>query len=201
MQTLQEAFNHLFIKGLEFNNYKEATAENLHQTLQNSIDYTKEELSKLSQEEIEALNQPFKLLIISETWCGDCKINVPIAVTMAEFFSNWQYKIVYRDENENIVNQYYTLGGRMKIPYIIFADSEGNEYDRWVERPTQSYLSIAEIQKKRLNKEDYIKEYKSHPLLQQKEITKATVNELLLKAKRMSAIYYILPNKPKSISN
>lgn len=195
MTNLQNAFLTLFKDGIDFKKYANEASEKAIDAMEQAREQTKVLLEGLTPEQKDFLNKPIKVLIIGEAWCGDCKNNLPVAVTMAEHFDNWEYRIALRDSHEEIVDQYYTLGGRKKIPFIIIADEDGFEYDRWVERPTNSYLAVAELQAKRLPKEEFITAYKSHPDLKLNHIVNETFNELKQKFERMAAIYSILPKK------
>ena len=62
-------------------------------------------------------------LVISESWCGDAAHIMPIINKVAELNDNIDYKIVLRDENEALMNQFLTNGGQ-SIPKLIMLDSE-----------------------------------------------------------------------------
>ncbi|WP_299102362.1 thioredoxin family protein [uncultured Winogradskyella sp.] len=65
-------------------------------------------------------------LVISESWCGDAAHIMPIIHKAAELNDNIDYKVVLRDENESLMNQFLTNGGKA-IPKLIMLDSETNE--------------------------------------------------------------------------
>ncbi len=64
-------------------------------------------------------------LVISESWCGDAAHIMPIINKVAELSENIKYKVVLRDENEALMNQFLTNGGKA-IPKLIMLDSETN---------------------------------------------------------------------------
>ncbi|GAA4246354.1 thioredoxin family protein [Winogradskyella psychrotolerans] len=64
-------------------------------------------------------------LVISESWCGDAAHIMPIINKVAELSENIEYKVVLRDENEALMNQFLTNGGKA-IPKLIMLDSETN---------------------------------------------------------------------------
>lgn len=93
---------------------------------------------KLSPEQIVALehvNPEFTLLVISEGWCGDAAQSMPIVNTMMTQIGVKQ-KIVFRDENEELIDLYLTNGSR-SIPIYIGVDSNGNELFRYGPRPEE----------------------------------------------------------------
>ena len=64
-------------------------------------------------------------LVISESWCGDAAHIMPIINKVAELSENIEYKVVLRDENEALMDQFLTNGGKA-IPKLIMLDSETN---------------------------------------------------------------------------
>lgn len=65
-------------------------------------------------------------LVISESWCGDAAHVMPIINKVAELNANIDYKIVLRDDNDALMNQFLTNGGK-SIPKLIMLDSETND--------------------------------------------------------------------------
>ena len=82
-------------------------------------------------------------LIITEDWCGDSAQNVPYIFQMTKLNKNIDFKIIYRDENLDVIDQYLTNGGRA-IPKIIGFDEEGNEVFQWGPRPETAKLLVKE---------------------------------------------------------
>jgi hypothetical protein len=80
------------------------------------------------------LKQHLNILIISESWCSDCVLNVPIIAKLAEI--NPQIKVVIfpRDHYPEIMDMYLTNGKRT-IPAVIMFDDNFVEVGRWIERP------------------------------------------------------------------
>ncbi|WP_179004322.1 thioredoxin family protein [Winogradskyella forsetii] len=82
--------------------------------------------AKVSDEmktKIESFNKKVTWLVISESWCGDAAHILPIINKVAELNANIDYKIVLRDENDALMNQFLTNGGK-SIPKLIMLDSE-----------------------------------------------------------------------------
>ncbi|WP_241695439.1 thioredoxin family protein [Winogradskyella litoriviva] len=75
---------------------------------------------------IENFDRKVTWLVISESWCGDAAHIMPIINKAAEVNDNIDYKIVIRDENEALMNQFLTNGGKA-VPKLIMLDSETNE--------------------------------------------------------------------------
>jgi hypothetical protein len=132
---------------------------------------------------------------IAENWCGDCGNGVPVISKLAEQVPEWEYRIASRDEFEYLVEEFYTTAGRKKIPVIIFADEDGDEINRWVERPRNSYEFLADLQAKRLPKEEYIREYKQNQEINVPGVSSFILDELLDHAAKAAAMVKILPRK------
>ncbi|MEP5255789.1 MAG: thioredoxin family protein [Winogradskyella arenosi] len=76
--------------------------------------------------EIENLDRKVTWLVISESWCGDAAHIMPIINKVAELSDAIDYKVVLRDENEALMNQFLTNGGK-SIPKLIMLDTETKE--------------------------------------------------------------------------
>lgn len=73
-------------------------------------------------------------LVISEGWCGDAAQILPIIKLMTETSENIKLKIVLRDENEVLMNQFLTNGSK-SIPKLIILDENLNLINHWGPRP------------------------------------------------------------------
>jgi hypothetical protein len=83
---------------------------------------------------VKRINEKQTWLIITEDWCGDSAQNLPYLFKMTNSNQNIEWKVIYRDQNTDIIDMYLTNGGRA-IPKIIAFDSEGNELFQWGPRP------------------------------------------------------------------
>ena len=86
------------------------------------------------KEEIKKINEPLTWMVITENWCGDSAQNLPYLALMAEENSNIDFKILLRDSNPDIMDQFLTNGTR-SIPLLVSFDINGNELFRWGARP------------------------------------------------------------------
>lgn len=83
-----------------------------------------EKTVKISTEIIQKLNQlngDYIWLVISEGWCGDAAQILPVIYKMAELSERIDLKIVFRDENEDLMNLFLTNGTK-SIPKLIILD-------------------------------------------------------------------------------
>ena len=115
---------------------------------------SEKEIKKFSQVQISRLNESLRVLCIAEPWCGDCANGVPIIAKLAGELDNWDFRIVPRDSFREEVDRFYTTAGRKKIPIVIFADEDGDEITRWIERPTRSYHLLGKLRDQNLSKEE-----------------------------------------------
>ncbi|EDM43648.1 hypothetical protein SCB49_08658 [unidentified eubacterium SCB49] len=89
-------------------------------------------------EEIQAVAESVKTnktwLVISESWCGDAANALPVINKIAALNENIDLKIVLRDENLELMNQFLTNGG-MSIPKLIQIEND-EVTATWGPRPT-----------------------------------------------------------------
>lgn len=81
------------------------------------------------------MDRPIIWLVITEGWCGDAAQNLPILDKLQSVFPHVDLKVVLRDENLELMDQFLTNGGR-SIPKLILIDAESLEVlDTWGPRP------------------------------------------------------------------
>ncbi|MHC8520324.1 thioredoxin family protein [Rossellomorea sp. H39__3] len=74
------------------------------------------------------------MIAITEDWCGDAMVNIPILLKLAEA-AGIEVKMILRDENLELMDQYLTNGTSRSIPIFIFIDGEGKERMVWDRGP------------------------------------------------------------------
>ncbi|MFZ4106663.1 thioredoxin family protein [Flavobacterium sp.] len=62
-------------------------------------------------------------LVLTESWCGDAAQILPVINKMAEVTDKIELRIVFRDENEGLMNLFLTEGSK-SIPKLIIIDKE-----------------------------------------------------------------------------
>jgi hypothetical protein len=140
--------------------YREKVSKDLHDKLQNlpedhliqyiqlnetrmnrldkTINLTDEVSLKLQQ-----LKQKYTFYVISEGWCGDAAQILPVINKIASFTSLIDLKIIFRDENIDIMNQYLT-NGTQSIPILVIFDANDNQIAVWGPRPKDAAAIIIE---------------------------------------------------------
>lgn len=92
-------------------------------------------ISEGTKSSISDLEKDFTFLVIAEGWCGDAAQIIPVLNKITETSSKINLKIVLRDENEELMNQYLTNGSK-SIPKIIIIDKENKAINSWGPRPS-----------------------------------------------------------------
>ena len=82
---------------------------------------------------VKAISEKQTWLCITEGWCVDAAQSVALFERLAELNDNITFKLVLRDENIELIDQYLTNGGRA-IPMVI-ALQDGKEVWKWGPRP------------------------------------------------------------------
>lgn len=83
---------------------------------------------------IAEITEPQLWMIITESWCGDSAQNLPYIAAIARENFLINLRIILRDSNPDIMDQYLTNGTR-SIPKLIAFDIAGEELFRWGPRP------------------------------------------------------------------
>jgi hypothetical protein len=81
-----------------------------------------------------SLRAPQLWMVLSEPWCGDSAQSLPILAKLAGCTPHITLRILLRDENPDIMDQYLTDGTR-GIPKLVAFDEQGDELFQWGPRP------------------------------------------------------------------
>jgi hypothetical protein len=73
-------------------------------------------------------------LVLTESWCGDASLSLPMIKKIADSNPNIELKIVLRDQNEDLMNDHLTDGSK-SIPILIALDENFYELWHWGPRP------------------------------------------------------------------
>ncbi|MEN8929171.1 MAG: thioredoxin family protein [Flavobacteriales bacterium] len=105
--------------------------------------------TKLADDTIEKFGQIDKKitwLVLSEGWCGDAAQNLPVINKLAETNENIELRIVLRDKNPELMNEFLTNGGQ-SIPKLI--QLENNKVTKtWGPRPTIATQMVVDYKAK-----------------------------------------------------
>jgi thiol-disulfide isomerase/thioredoxin len=78
-------------------------------------------ISEQTIQQLQSLKKEYIWLVISEGWCGDAAQILPVIYKMAEFSPKIELKIVFRDEDEDLIKMFLTNGGKA-IPKLLVID-------------------------------------------------------------------------------
>ncbi len=83
------------------------------------------EISEESMEAFKNISEKQTWLVISEPWCGDAAQTLPFLNKISKISENVDLKILLRDENLDLMDQFLTNGSR-SIPVVIMLDENFN---------------------------------------------------------------------------
>ncbi|HEX5727135.1 MAG TPA: thioredoxin family protein [Longimicrobiaceae bacterium] len=78
----------------------------------------------------------WKLLVISEDWCGDASNTVPVLARLAADAPSLELRVVKRDENPALMDAYLT-GAARSIPLAVVLGPDFAPVGRWGPRPAE----------------------------------------------------------------
>ena len=110
---------------LHYSELNEVRMKRLEKTLKLDLDVEKA---------LQNLKSKQTWLVISEGWCGDAAQILPIIKLMSDAYENIDLKLVFRDENEELINQFLTNGAK-SIPKLLVLDESFNLINHWGPRP------------------------------------------------------------------
>jgi hypothetical protein len=153
----QDYKNHLQ-KGISYHQYKQQMAEdlalstdlkikeyiNLNQRRMTRVEKTYK-ISPELVEQVKKLKHKTYWLILTEHWCGDASQTLPALHAIAELsVGKIEMKLVYRDQNDELMNAYLTNGTR-SIPRLIQLDEHLNVTGTWGPRPSVAQKLVKEL--------------------------------------------------------
>lgn len=131
--------------------YSEGKTTNNDNT-ESMLNYTKLNISRvnrwdakavLKDETIKAvqdIDRSLIWLVISEGWCGDSAQILPFINKMAEINDRIDLRVIFRDENPEIMDQFLTNGTSRSIPMVAILDTETLEVlGKWGPRPLDAH--------------------------------------------------------------
>ncbi|MBU0475522.1 MAG: thioredoxin family protein [Bacteroidetes bacterium] len=163
--------NEIGISFKQFNKQSDLNAVDPEKPIENELDRKLHEYTKLNQRRTNRILKTYKpsdevknaiskitekqtWLIITEDWCGDSAQNIPFLFKMTESSQNIEFKMIYRDDNLDIIDRFLTNGGRA-IPKIIGFDQEGNQLFQWGPRPEVAKQLVKEWKESGLSKDEF----------------------------------------------
>jgi thiol-disulfide isomerase/thioredoxin len=95
------------------------------------------------QEFLGAFDKEVYFLIITESWCGDAAQTMPMMNKVANA-AGIDFKVVLRDENPMLMDQFLTNGGRSIAKLILIDKNTHLPLTTWGPRPTKATQLVAD---------------------------------------------------------
>ncbi len=145
-------------KGISYNQYKQNMAQDLALNndlkIKEYINLNQHRMQRVEKtfvpgavitEHVKNLKDNIYWLILTEHWCGDASQTLPAFNALAEMSEGKiEMKVVYRDQNDELMNAYLTNGTR-SIPKLIQLDEHYNVTGIWGPRPTIAQKLVKEL--------------------------------------------------------
>lgn len=98
-------------------------------------------LTPYEKEQLKGFKAPVKIAVMTESWCGDSLMNVPILAKIEEVSQNIQVRVFPRHQFETL-NRFFIEQGYDRIPVFWFMDADLNKLGAWMERPAAANRPI-----------------------------------------------------------
>lgn len=96
-------------------------------------------LTEELRERLRDIEVPMIWLVLTEGWCGDAAQLIPVFQKMAEASENIGLKLILRDKNLDIMDQFLTDGKSRSIPKLICLHADtGEVLGDWGPRPAEA---------------------------------------------------------------
>ena len=109
------------------------------------------------QQAFKECNQKMTWLVLTEPWCGDAAHSVPVLFKLSELSPNITFKLILRDENLEIMDQFLTNGGR-SIPKLLILNEDYEVVKSWGPRPQKIQNLVLELKAKGVEKNDMLEQ-------------------------------------------
>ena len=155
--SIKEIVNDSLKKGISYDQYRtlvrdlvEKESTSGHEKTEALVNYTMlndrrmkrwDKTVKLSEEVINKVsnfNGNVTWLVITESWCGDAAHVIPVLNKLAELSDNIELKMVFRDENKALMDQFLTNGGRAIAKLIMIDNTTDEVVNTFGPRPSEA---------------------------------------------------------------
>ena len=121
-----------FAKALTYEEYKAAMTRNRDRFEEN------ERTNVIAAADVAhfAALPPMRAVVLTEDWCSDAVAALPLLAELAKRSGTIDLRVLYRDQNLDLMDAHLKRGQFRAIPTVILYDSEWNEIGAWLEKPT-----------------------------------------------------------------
>lgn len=116
-----------------------------------------------------------KVLVITEDWCGDAMMNLPILKHISEEL-HLEVRVFHRDEDTDLIDQYLTNGTARSIPIFIFLNDKDEQVTVWGPRAREAQEFVTNLRAEMLPDKD-ASDYEDKEKEVHKEITTKYQND------------------------
>jgi len=146
-KSLEKSMNYDGFKSLvsELVKQGKSTGENQSEVLLNYSVLSERRMKRLdktiklnnnTKNNVSKINKDILFLVLMESWCGDGAQTLPVINKIADLSPRIDFKVVLRDENEDLMNKFLTNGGK-SIPKLLILEKENlNVLQSWGPRPS-----------------------------------------------------------------
>lgn len=106
-----------------------------HPALWNGV-WERSKVPAWAMEQGTRLGGEWRVLVISEDWCGDASNTVPVLARLAEALPGFELRVSKRDENVELMDAHLTNGSR-SIPLAILLRQDFTVAGQWGPRPSE----------------------------------------------------------------
>ncbi|MEN8187903.1 MAG: thioredoxin family protein [Bacteroidota bacterium] len=141
-RSLQKAYSYNEYKEMIVSLLKEDKATGNMQSPQ-MVDFTKLNQSRMkrldkqtklmdaAETKVQQIDKDFTWLVLTESWCGDAAHTLPIINKLSEANPRIDLKVVLRDENEDLMDQFLTNGTKSIPKLIALENHTGKVINSW----------------------------------------------------------------------
>jgi len=104
---------------------------------------------------LDGLPEPQIWMVLTEPWCGDSAFLLPVITEAAASTDAVTLRILLRDDNLDIMDQYLTDGSR-SIPKLVVFSESGEEQFTWGPRPETAARRFDALREQDLTKDQLI---------------------------------------------
>jgi thiol-disulfide isomerase/thioredoxin len=101
-------------------------------------------VSEEIEKRIAKFNEKITWLVLTESWCGDAAHLMPVMNKIAELNENIDFKVILRDENDELMNQFLTNGSKSIPKLIVLDDETGDVLNSYGPRPNEATKMVSD---------------------------------------------------------
>lgn len=83
-----------------------------------------------------AIGSSFRILVLTEGWCGDAAHVLPVAEKVIQSWEGLDVRYLFRDQHPELMQAFLTFGSRSIPKYILFRKADGQVIEAWGPRPS-----------------------------------------------------------------